>query len=146
MPRARKNPRVSDRLPKRHLRFIQLLVDPADTRSIREKAVEAGFSPTYAYELVHRPVIRDAVRRATEEQLEVIIAHKPRVLERLARRAIEHDDATGNRAAELFLRAYESLQPDTSQVVNVTQIAGGTLEDRLGEVWRRRAEVISSQS
>lgn len=125
------------------LAFVIALTSPPYP-TVSDAGESAGLSRDYAYELHKKPHIQAAIRERCEsirrENERLAIA----VVNRLGRRALEHNDDLGVQNAKVFLQGMGEIQGGVRIVTNVTAQAGqqDALEDRI----RRIAEVATNDS
>jgi hypothetical protein len=145
-------------------KFIQLLLDVSDRRTIAQKGVEAGYSENYGYDLHAKPKIKAAIKKELEREEELLLIHRVRIKKALAERAEQErvvtdkdgrsfgvDAGDANKAAELFLKTTGDIGSGGHNThVNVTQNAGEggekSFEERLQDQLDKRDAALTKNS
>jgi len=128
-----------NQLPFRTLRFVEMVADPRDTRSVGAKAQAAGYrNPRSGYVVARREEVASAIEARVKEHLRTLRSRVARVLTVLADNAEEGDV----RAAELFLQAAGVIGGRGVTVeINARQEVG-TFPERLRRAQEERDRIL----
>ena len=98
--------------------LIELLADPTDTRTYKDKYAEVGISQPAAYEWTKKPEYRDALRERVNELLTTV---RTSAIRQLSFEITNGDTSTARiRAAEVLLRVTDDIGNHVNVTTNVT--------------------------
>ena len=140
-------------------KFIQLLLDTSDRRSIGEKGVTAGYSDNYAYKLHKLPCIVAAIDEELEHEEMQLRVHRMRVKKVLAERAEQErlvidpqsgrmigvDCSDANKAAELFLKAEGEIGTGGNTIITTVRTGAEELPDAMARVADNRRRILATE-
>jgi hypothetical protein len=108
--------------------FVEAVASPTTAGSIPEKAKAVGYTPHYAYVLLRKPHVAEAVEKAVNEYIRCLRARTARILDVIATKAESGD----LKAAQVYLEAVGVLAGRGIRIANnVTANASAPSDESL---------------